>query len=280
MGYYLLDRPTRRKNWYTTRRSIIRAFVIHCTAGLEDLDGVDDHSAEATARYAANTDRAASWHSGSDTDSHLPLLPDSYTAFHCKGYNSSTVGHEISKTHVNWAIMPRSWVLKTLRQAALSVAPRAVKLGIPFKKITKAEFDRGAKGFLSHGELDRDRRSDPGWVTRYVDTFPWDEFFAICREVVGGDKPEPPTPPKPPGPPAWQRLPELEFNMKTITRGTMNDRWVRKMQALLVAHGHNVEIDGDFGDGTTAALHRHMRAWGITPKNVVDEPVWRTLVEG
>src|SRR5688500_6361688 len=98
MGFYLLDNPNPNGPfYYTTRRGKILAMVVHITAGLEDLDATNDHSAEATARYAATTSRPVSWHLGSDTDSGFHLLPASYTAFHVRGYNSTTIGHEISK---------------------------------------------------------------------------------------------------------------------------------------------------------------------------------------
>src|SRR5687768_3425480 len=105
-GYLLLDQPNPNgPHFYPTRNKPLLAIVVHITAGLEDLDTVNDHSAEATAQYAATTRTQVSWHSGSDTDSSVYLLPANHTAWHATAYNGSTYGHEISKTHPDWRSM-------------------------------------------------------------------------------------------------------------------------------------------------------------------------------
>lgn len=198
MGYYLLDNPNPNGPfYYTSRRGSIVAIVVHITAGLEDLDATDDHSAEATARYAATTDRPVSWHSGSDSDTVFDLLPASYTAFQCRGYNSRTYGHEISKKHTDWRPEVEPWETKTLKLAGRHLGDKARRLGIPIRKASKAEVDHAiatngpAVGFISHSELDPTRRSDPGWVDVgggvRIDTFPWGEFLGYARN----DEPEP-----------------------------------------------------------------------------------------
>lgn len=189
---YLLDRKvTGPTKWYTTRRRPVLAIVVHVTAGLEDLDATDDQSAERTAAYAATTDRSVSWHSGSDTDTALDLLPASYTAFHCRDYNSSTYGHEISKRTTDWAAVSKRWRDRTLCQAATHLAGKVLELGVPIRKATPfdldaaiARFDRDGTaepvGFIGHWELDPSRRSDPG-LHRGRDTFPWHEFLDLVR---------------------------------------------------------------------------------------------------
>lgn len=197
MGYYLLDRDTRRGSYYTTRRGSVLAVVMHVTAGLQGRPTGADSSAEQTAKYAATTDRAVSWHSGSDTDSHLQLLPDSYTAFHVQGYNSRTVGHEISKRDVVWADEDPGWVTETLTQAADCLRPRVAALGIPLRWATRDELDRAIAtngrpvGFVDHSALDPSRRSDPG------KDFPRARFLSLFAAV-------PPTPAPAPTPPPVQ----------------------------------------------------------------------------
>lgn len=201
MGYYLLDhRNPHGDNFYTSRRGKILAIVTHITAGLEDLDTVDDHSAENTARYAATTDRSVSWHLGSDTDTGFHLLPAEYVAFHVRNYNTHTIGHEISKKHADWRTMSKEWIEDTLREAAELAAPVAKRWGIPARHANKAELDREIArgsagqpvGFIDHWQLDPTRRVDPGKVDS-TDTFPWADYL---RRIQSINNPAPATPAK------------------------------------------------------------------------------------
>jgi hypothetical protein len=192
MGYYLLDhRNPHGDHFYTSRRGSIKAFVVHITAGLENQNTtLPDHSAEGTANYAATTDREVSWHSGSDADSSLDLLPYNYTAFQVVGYNSSTAGHEISKRDDSWTDEPAVWVERTLRNAAKHLAPKAKEYKVPLRHATRAELDRAIAnnsapvGFVSHASLDPDRRTDPG------PDFPWNRFLGYIKEAQLGTTPE------------------------------------------------------------------------------------------
>lgn len=186
MGYYLLDHPNPHgPHFYVTRRGTVKAIVVHITAGLEDLDATNDQSAENTARYAATTDRPVSWHSGSDSDTAFDLLPASYTAFQCRGYNSTTYGHEISKADPDWRDAPEPWRTRTIGLAGRHLGAKARQMGIPIRKATKAELDHAIAtdgppvGFIGHHVLDEGRRLDPGLVGA-VDTFPWGDFLAAA----------------------------------------------------------------------------------------------------
>lgn len=193
MGFYLLDRRNPYgDHFYTSRRQPILAVVEHITAGLEDLGLVGaDHSADNTARYAATTERKVSWHQGTDTDGTVTLLPDRYTAFHVAGYNSCTLGRELSKTHTDWTKVPRRWVDTTLAFAAVDDARWCRLHNIPVRKASRAELDAARSkyrttgqvapvGFIGHGELDPGRRTDPGFV-RGKDTFPWNSYLQLVR---------------------------------------------------------------------------------------------------
>lgn len=192
-SYYLKKhRNPHGPHYYETRKEPVLAIVMHVTAGLQGRPDDADSSAERTARYAATTDRPVSWHSSSDTDSHFQLLPDSATAFHCQGYNSCTVGHEISKRDVSWSDETPQWVSESLSMAAASLRPRAASLGVPVRRASRAQLDaararyrRTGKaepvGFLAHGDLDPDRRRDPG------PDFPWSRFFDLLTHTQEED---------------------------------------------------------------------------------------------
>ena len=177
--YDLLINPN--ENFYTTRRKTISNIVLHVTAGLEDLDmlGVDN-SAEATNRYGATTSREASWHSCVDSDSIAPALPDAYTAFHCRNYNSGTLGLEICNRDARWDNKPDVWVEATLRNAARVALAWEKAHKIPRVLRTKAEVDANKWGYTYHSYLDPERRSDPG------KTFPWTRFTEILHNLSEG----------------------------------------------------------------------------------------------
>lgn len=230
-GYYLLDHPNphapKRANGvrmfaYPTRkvpagtRHPVLAAVVHITAGLQDDDHDyrSDSSAEDTARYAATTERSVSWQSGSDANSSLLLLPDDYTAFQCVGYNSRTIGHEISKRDITWADEDPKWVSLTLQEAADCLRPRLKKLHIPIKHATKSELDRAITtngnpvGLVDHSRLDPDRRRDPG------PDFPWIKFLLLLAQTPVPPKPQPPTPT--PAPPEEEEMKYQRFIVNNL----------------------------------------------------------------
>lgn len=173
------------------RAAPILAIVVHCTAGAEDTDGGPDPSAQDTAAYASRTERTVSWHSGSDSDDVVQLLPPAHVAFHVRGFNTHTYGHEISKRHMRWAPMPRAWVDSTLDVAARHLAPIATAGAIPVRTADRgdllAAIDAWRRhgiakpvGFIGHAALDPGRRSDPG------EDFPWLRFLDRIRHHMEG----------------------------------------------------------------------------------------------
>lgn len=174
MGYYLLDNPVKHgPKWYPSRRKPVRLIVMHITAGLEQMRQAADDSAEATARYCANTERKVSWQSGVDWDSVIDLLPPDYTAFHCQGYNSESLGMEISKRTTDWSDAPAWWIDRVLANAARKGAEWARAYDIPPRRLTLAQVQADAKGFVDHSTLDQQRRTDPGA------NFPWVRFLDL-----------------------------------------------------------------------------------------------------
>lgn len=171
--------------FYTTRKGgPCLGIVLHITAGLQDTGMVGtDGSAEGVAKWAASGAAQVSWHVGVDSDSIVPCLPSTYTAWHAKGYNSRTFGIEISKRDVDWSDMPAAWVTATLKNAARALAPIVVEYGLPLALRTKAQVDAAIAanqpfGFVYHSTTSAGTRSDPG------KNFPIGRLFDLIRAEI------------------------------------------------------------------------------------------------
>jgi hypothetical protein len=262
-GYYLLDNKNPHgPHFYAARRSPILAVVVHITAGLQGAPIGADSSAEKTARYAATTDRKVSWHSGSDRDSHLRLLPDDYTAFHVRGYNSTTIGHEISKRDVSWSDEHPGWVTGTLEHAAVCLAPRVKALRIPTRRARKLELDHAIStkgmpvGFISHEDLDPTRRRDPGR------DFPWQRFLGLIDDINTASQPDDDE----------EELPVLKIGdsgppvafVQECLRAWGNRNGARHPYA------HDVAISGQYDRHTELAVDQFQRGTGLPATGVAD----------
>lgn len=64
----------------------------------------------------------------------------------------------------------------------------------------------------------------------------------------------------------------------TVKRGSTGLA-VRKAQGLLVAHGHAVAVDGDFGRATDGAVRTFQSRHRLTADGIVGPRTWRALIE-
>ena len=64
---------------------------------------------------------------------------------------------------------------------------------------------------------------------------------------------------------------------ETIRRGARG-LIVRILQGLLVAHGHRVTVDGDFGPGSEAAVRAFQAGRGLGVDGIVGPNTWQSLV--
>lgn len=270
--YHLLEHPNPHDNFYTSRRSDIRGIVIHTAESLPDFDG-DDSAAERLADWASRTTRAVSWHASVDSDSTIPMLPDEYTAFHVRGYNSSTLGVEIATQARKWDEAPEEWVDGVLDQLAALVAGWCKAHGIPGQRITKAEYDAGGKGLLAHASLDPGRRTDPGGA------FPWAEL----ERRVGAILSPPPTKPKKKKATKkstkkdwWE---ELMSDIGLVRRGDRGHT-VRVVQDIVSLFGTSCNIDGVFGPETERAVKAAQAQVGVSVDGIVGPNTWRAWLTG
>jgi hypothetical protein len=177
---WLRKHPPVRSQYRSPRRARPTGLtVLHTAEGVMDTVGPDT-GAEATARFIRNRSEPGSYHDIVDSDSALRLVRYGDEAFQ-DGTGSNPWAMSIS-----FALKTSDWVKLTparrddfLRQGAVAFRRQQAWLranGYPtttLRRISKAQSDAGMAGFISHGERDPGRRSDPGR------DFPWARFFEL-----------------------------------------------------------------------------------------------------
>tara|TARA_Y100001937_G_scaffold54716_1_gene75412 strand:+ start:2142 stop:2969 length:828 start_codon:yes stop_codon:yes gene_type:complete len=178
MSYYLVDNENpnaklrsngKKGQYYPTRSKEIQGIVVHTAEGGTKAVNI--------ARYLSTTDRTASAHVVIDDKEIVDLVPDDFTAFHCRGSNSKSLGLEIAYFASKWGEDPE-YEEACIALSASWCAEKANKYDIPMKRVTIDEWNAGKKGFISHAECDPGRRTDPG------ENFDWDKFFSYMKGLV------------------------------------------------------------------------------------------------
>lgn len=188
-GFTLLDKPNPNgKFFYPYRRTCSHGVpaeelphlaVVHTAESLPDFT-LPDTSGESLSKYASSTPRSVSWHASVDSDGAIPVLPDSYTAFHVVNYNRCAVGMELATKASLWPTADPTWKKAILDQGANQIAWWSKTYNLDVRLLTKADADAGARGIISHHRLDPTRRTDPG------PAFPWDTFILdVAARLVG-----------------------------------------------------------------------------------------------
>lgn len=292
MGYHLLDnRNPNGDNFYTSRRGELRIGVVHTAENLPYWRDAEDKGAENVADYATTTNRAVSWHTTVDSDSTVRMLPDDYTAFHVRGYNSISVGMEIATQAHKWNSAPDDWLEGVIRETAAEIARWKTELGIPIRRISKADVDNGKWGVVGHAALDPSRRSDPG------EDFPWDQVLALAKAIASGSEPEEedeggaePTPepepesPRTPGSGSGDLFEELPLVSRQHSATGLD---AGRSQALLLAHEYEIPAsiksdrtpDRRFGPRTEAVVEEFQSNVNITVDGIVGPVTWGALLE-
>ena len=276
MAYALTSNPNR--HYYTSRRSPILGIVLHVTAGLEDF-APPDRGAEAVVQYGMHNTRPASWHGIADSDSIIDCLPDSYTAFHCIGLNSPSLGLEIANANARWTGKPRDWVDNTIANAAKWCAPRVKKYDLPIRLASAAEVRRAVSagkkfGFTYHSYMDPTRRIDPG------KDFPWSKFEADLRASLKGGIVSPAAASKLyvrgpfPLPKGHWYGPESKNPKNHSGYATRDRQGISQIQAEVGSR-----VDGRYGTKTRDAVRSWQVAHKVTPADgLVGIDTWNALL--
>jgi len=182
-SYFLLQHPPVRSQFRRVRRSPVSGvIVVHTAENATDL-ALPDSGAESVARFIQSRRTPGSYHSLVDSDSTVPLIPPWMEAWQDgTGSNSHAIAISFACRADQWSQLPSEWVEGALEQAGAEVAKLrdwvSTQFGItiPLERITRQMSEYRRPGFISHGERDPGRRSDPG------ENFPWGRFFAAVED--------------------------------------------------------------------------------------------------
>lgn len=144
-----------------------------------------DTGAENVARFIQRRDTPGSYHDLVDSDSAIYLV-----RYPCEAYQDGT-GSNPWALSISFALAAADWPRLSpakrydfLEQAVSAFRRQQAWLvsngypTTPLRRITKAQSDAGMAGFISHGDRDPGRRSDPGR------DFPWGQFLEMCATIT------------------------------------------------------------------------------------------------
>ena len=257
MSYYLIDnenkqakeRPNGKWGWYyTSMKHPIQGIVVHTAEGGRNALNI--------AKYLAKTPRPASAHVVINDTDIVDLLPDDYTAFHCRGSNSKSLGLEIAYHAADWGKDP-VYEKACMELSAKWCADKAKLHDIPIRKVTKTEWDAGVKGFISHAENDPTRRTDPGPM------FDWVLFMKMIQNYMG---------PEPTKIYDFSKVPDWDGNDIKVTSPMMKSDYIKQLQEKL-----GIGADGIYGNGSAAAVVKFQGDHDLEPTGIVDKLVWDTV---
>lgn len=179
---YLREHPPASPQFRSPRRNrLTGAIVVHTAESVLDSIGPDT-GAENVAGFIGRRGDPGSYHDLCDSDSIVHLVDYDDEAFHVAVYsgNRFSIGLSFACRTTDWAKMTaaqRGGFIDNGADAAARMAAHVkTRTGIvvPARRITVEQFRAGAAGFISHGELDPGRRSDPG---NAPGQFPWETFL-------------------------------------------------------------------------------------------------------
>lgn len=175
---YLDDHPNRNLNQQRARRDQPSGvIVVHTAESALDEIG-EDTGAEGVARYIGVRTSYGSYHRLADSDSVVAVARFEMTTY---GDGTGSNDHAI---HISFACRASDWPGMSAERKAAFIAngakaareardwlKREHGIDVPARRISRAQSDAKVPGFISHGERDPGRRTDPGRE------FPWDQFL-------------------------------------------------------------------------------------------------------
>lgn len=291
MAYLDDHAPKRAQQRKPRRQRLSGVIVVHTAESAPDTSGPDS-GAENVARFISNrTDAAGSYHDVVDADSFVNVVSYDSEAFHDgTGTNRHSLGLSFATQAARWRDVPEVWVEGAIGQAAWRAAAMAhhvhaqTGIVIPARRINATQAHACIPGFVTHGELDPGRRSDPGA------DFPWDRFLPLYDYLTAGLRGGPTPAPQPAPAPApgvdWaalRRVEEMVASKPTIKQGSTGQA-VRELWAFLEGSGirqagmRDATPPWRFGPATGKAVRTYQKSRGLTVDGVVGSKTWTKLV--
>ncbi len=177
--------PPRRRQYRAGRRATPTGCIVVHTAETTPDFTPPDNAAENVAKFIQARTDPGSYHRLVDSDSIINLVEFRDEAFHDgTGSNRWSIGLSFATFAASWSTAPDWWVERALEMGAAAAAEANDWLvangypGCPARRISRAESEAGLPGFISHGERDPGRRSDPG------PDFPWTRFLTLYDNLI------------------------------------------------------------------------------------------------
>lgn len=242
MGVYLEDHPPESAQYRAERRAEVSGgIVVHDTESPADLVGPDG-GAEAVASFISTRSDPGSYHTLFDSDSILRLGRYEWEMFgEGTGGNRWAIHIAAAYRKAQWPNLPPDFRHRTLVNAARAAADAArwvratTGIVVPAIKISPADYRARRPGFLGHGDIDPDRRTDPGWSKNDWLTFL--QLYGIEMDRRRAPVPSLP-PPVLPTVPALALLEVIDMPLPTEVKFTWSLLDLPECQAIVVALYH------------------------------------------